>query len=315
MSRATTPPPPLDRPPEPPEFPYGWRFVKRTLPDGSTDLEQVPLTLEDVLHPQEEDVIPQRSLHEIECGYLTTFLRSRDLGPPIVRVTADLLIDWGVPGLRNHSPDVAVFVGLREEPDLNVGTFHLADSGGRCLLVIEVVSPDTRNNDAAIKVEHYYRAGVPHYVLVDQEREGGPQRLVGYRPGKEKFEPEALDAKGRLRLPEVGLLLGLREGRLICWDLASEKELGDPASVYRELEEADRTIQEQAHAIEEAELARRDALEQARKADEQARMADERARMADEQARLDAEQARQARSRIQELEELLRKLQGTTPGE
>src|SRR5207302_5887503 len=103
-----------------------------TRPEGSTEPEQVPLSLEDVLHPQEGDVIPHRSLHEIECGYLAAVLRSRDLGPPLVHVTADLLIDWGVPGLRNHCPDVAVFAGLSQEPDLNAGTFHLADSGGRC---------------------------------------------------------------------------------------------------------------------------------------------------------------------------------------
>jgi len=315
MSQATTPPPPLDRPAEPPDFPYGWRFVPRTRADGSTELEQVPLTLEDVLHPQEEDVIPMRSLHEIECGYLTAVLRSRDLGPPVVRITADLRIDWGVPGLRPHSPDVGAFVGLRQEPDLNEGTFHLADSGGRCLMVVEIVSPDRRDNDIVHKVDHYYRAGVPHYVVVDQEREGGPRQLVGFRPGAGKYEREPLDAQGQLQLPEVGLRLGLRDGRLVCWDLNTGKELGDPASAYREVEEAarelekaDRTIQEQAHALEEAELVRRDALEQARQAKEQTRLEVERARQAEEQAR-------QANARVQELEELLRKLQKTTPGE
>jgi hypothetical protein len=31
----------------------------------------VPLTLEDVLHPQEDDVIPERSFHELIRRYLT----------------------------------------------------------------------------------------------------------------------------------------------------------------------------------------------------------------------------------------------------
>jgi len=326
MSRATPPPPTLN---QPSQFPYGWRYLKRTLPDGSIELDQVPLTLEDVLHPQEEDVIPMRSLHEMECSYLAAVVRSRDLGPPIVYVTADLLIDWGVPDLRNHSPDVGVFVGLRQEPDLNKGTFHLVDSGGRCLAAFEIVSPDTRVNDVVHKVDHYYRAGVPHYILVDQEEEGGPRQLISYRPGATKYKREALEADGSLRVPEVGLRLGLRDGRLICWDLATGKELGEPASAYRELEKADRTIQEQAQAIEEAELARREALEKARQAEDRARLeadrarnADERAsleaeraRQADERARLEAEQLRQAQMRIQELEERLRKGPGISPGD
>src|SRR5437870_4901327 len=32
MSRATPPPSPLERPADPPEFPYGWRYVTRTRP-------------------------------------------------------------------------------------------------------------------------------------------------------------------------------------------------------------------------------------------------------------------------------------------
>jgi hypothetical protein len=44
------------------EFRYGWRFVHQTLPDGSRELVQVPLTMEDVLHPQalEDTVLKAR---------------------------------------------------------------------------------------------------------------------------------------------------------------------------------------------------------------------------------------------------------------
>jgi hypothetical protein len=294
MSRAATPL----------EYPYGWRFVKRTLPDGSTDLDQVPLTLEDVLHPQEDDFIPQCSLHEMERGYLTAVLRSRDLKPPIVHVTADLLIDWGVPGIRNHSPDVAVFAGLRQQPDLNEGTFHLAESGGRCLAAFEIVWPGTRVNDMVHKLDHYYRVGVPHYVLIDQEREEGPRQVVGFRPGIGKFEREPLEEGGSLKVPEASLRLGLREGRLICWDLNTGKEFPDPPSAYRELQEKRRIIQEKARLLEQMERDRREALEQARYARERASNA--------EQARRDAEQLHQARNRIQELEELLRRAQGSS---
>lgn len=32
-------------------YPYGWRYVESVLPNGSALFDQVPLTLEDVLHP------------------------------------------------------------------------------------------------------------------------------------------------------------------------------------------------------------------------------------------------------------------------
>src|SRR5436305_10133476 len=99
------------------EFPYGWRYVKRSGPEGSEDWEQVPLTLEDVLHPQEGDVIPENSLHESDCRYLADVFSTRPLGPPQTKVTRDLLVHWGVEGVRNHSPDVGVFVGLKRDPD------------------------------------------------------------------------------------------------------------------------------------------------------------------------------------------------------
>src|SRR5262245_23594850 len=144
----------------PPENPYryGWRYVKRTGPDGKVEFDQVPLTLEDVLHPQEEDVILNNDVHEMECSYLAGVMRSRPLGPAHVKVTSDMLIDWGVPDLRDTGPDVAVFVGLREQPELGKGTFHLKEWGGRCLLTVEIVSPSTRVNDVVHKFHEYHQA-------------------------------------------------------------------------------------------------------------------------------------------------------------
>src|SRR5688572_26582822 len=124
------------------EFRYGWRFVKR---DG--ELVQVPLTLEDCLHPQEEDHISVNIQHHGTCDYLFDVFSTRPLAPQHTLVSCDLLVDWGIEGMRNHSPDVAVFVGLNAEPDIRTGTLHLARFGGRCLLIVEVVSPSTRVND------------------------------------------------------------------------------------------------------------------------------------------------------------------------
>ena len=44
-------------------FRYGWRYVRKMRADGKETWEQVPLTLEDVLHPREEDCIPEHPAH------------------------------------------------------------------------------------------------------------------------------------------------------------------------------------------------------------------------------------------------------------
>ena len=47
-------PPASDTPPETDPFRYGRRLVPRPTPDNPHNLEQVPLTLEDVLHLKPE---------------------------------------------------------------------------------------------------------------------------------------------------------------------------------------------------------------------------------------------------------------------
>ena len=45
------------------EFPYGWRYVTETLPNGDETYHQIPLTASDILDPQLGDVMPQNSKH------------------------------------------------------------------------------------------------------------------------------------------------------------------------------------------------------------------------------------------------------------
>src|SRR5438270_2866469 len=115
-------------------FRYGWRYVERRGPDGEIEVDQVPLTLEDVLHPQEDDVIPENSLHGQERAYLRDVIGERLTHRKKSRVFTDCLINWGVPGLRNHSPDVAVFDQIAE-PHGEWGTFPAGRLGARCLFL------------------------------------------------------------------------------------------------------------------------------------------------------------------------------------
>lgn len=154
---------------------YGWRYVRRTLPDGRTVFDQVPLTLEDVLHPQEEDVIVHSDQHENIRVYLREALKARLAADPRVRVFSDLRFAWDVPGLKPLDPDVAIVFGVRKR--CNWSTFDVAKEVVRPALVIEVTSPETRKLDIENKVLEYARAGVSLYVIVDVSAERKTERL------------------------------------------------------------------------------------------------------------------------------------------
>jgi Uma2 family endonuclease len=307
---------------QPPEdnFSFGYRWEPRTLPDGTTKYEQVPLTVEDVLHPQPDDVIPVRPQHAIDCRYLVNVFRVRAAAElasqPIVYVSDDHLVDWGVPDQRNTSPDVGVFAGLKHEVAPLDGTFDLVASGGRCVLVVEVVSPDARReNDVVHKVREYYQAGVPLYVIVDQEKEGAPRQIRGLRHRPSGWEELACDQRGLLLEP-LQLLLGLKDDRVVCYDVRTGKELGDYESVVgeleqatRELEEADRRNQELDQDLENAILETRE-LRQAREAAEKREREQTLAREAAEKLASEQKQAREAaEERIRQLEAALLALQ------
>jgi colicin import membrane protein len=262
-------------------FPYGWRYVSRRGPDGKEHAVRIALTPEDVLHPQENDEVPQNTLHARDVRYLGSVLECRLSDQPDALVLNDCLIDWGIEGLGNHSPDLSVFTGVRN-PKRFRPRLSVAKEGARSLLVIEIVSPDDpklRNNDAVIKVQEYHRAGVPLYVLIDQEKSDGPRQIIGYRRTVRRYVSLPLDDQGRLLIEPVQVLLGLRDNEAVCWNAATGKEFQDYAAVDR---------------AREAETEGRRAEAQARRAAEAARDAAE-AALAAAQARIRALEAKKRR--------------------
>jgi colicin import membrane protein len=278
----------IESPPDP--FRFGWRYVPHVDAHGRKRWVQTPLTLEDVLHPQEGDHIPENSQQEHDRRYLANVLEMKLADKPHMLVLSDCLINWGVPGLGNHSPDVSVFDGVRN-PKRNWKTLYVAKEKARPLLTIEIVSPDphdkkARDNDVVTKVQEYYRAGVPLYVVVDQERDGAPRKLIGYRRGPHKYVRMRPDAQGRLLLKPLRLLVGLRDERVVCWDADSGEEIGDLAAMAQ--------ARQHAEAEREAEMQARQAAEAEREAEAQARQAAE-AALEEAQARIRALEARARR--------------------
>lgn len=233
----------MKRAPELPNpFRFGWREVQQIGPDGSKRWVLVPLTAEEALHPQEGDHIAENSQQARDRTYLYDVLTGCLADNPHAVVFTDLSINWGVPGLGNHMPDISVFDGVRDPRHRNWRTFRVAAEGAQSVLVIEIVSPDAhdrrvRDNDVVIKVREYYRAGVPLYVIVDQERPDGPRRVIGYRRGARKYARLRPDAQGRLLLAPVRLWLGLRDERAVCWDADTGEEMSDWRTTAQTLRE------------------------------------------------------------------------------
>lgn len=236
----TIPQPPA-RPAAPPEadpFRYGWRLVKTTRPDGSEDFDRVPSTLEDVLPPEEGDFIIQTSKHAADWAYLDQLFQARLADNPDAVITSDCRISRGAPGPGAHGPDVAVFFGVRCQFDW--GTLDVAARGSRPALVIAVVSPDYRDSDVTVKVEHHHRAGVPQYVIVDDPETEDARRLelIGYRYEPRGYRRQASDERGRVRLDAVRLWLGVVGDRVACFDPETAWRSADCVTLTGDLTEA-----------------------------------------------------------------------------
>ena len=205
---------------------YGWRYVRRDWPDGGTTIEQVPLTLEDVLHPQEGDQVTESEPHERRRRYLADVLTAQLAGDPTAVVLSDVLVVWDVAGLRPHGPDIGVILGVRERKPWR--SFNVAAEGVRPALIIELTSPETPDLVRSRKLEHYEQAGVAQYVIVDAVRGEHfvTPRLLGYRLGPGGYQGQALDERGRLWLEAARTWLGVEGGEIVCYDEA-DRALGD----------------------------------------------------------------------------------------
>ena len=230
-------------------FRYGWRYRQRVRADGTPYTEQIPLTLEDVLHPEEGDQVTHGEAHQRRCVYLYDVLRARLAGDPTAVVLQDVRIAWDVPDLGAHGPDIAVILGVRERR--NWSTFDVAVEGVRPALIVEITSPETAALDRSAKLEEYELAGVPLYVIVDTvtRRREPVLRLLGYHLVAGGYQPLMADERGRLWLAPAQLWLGVAENEIVCYDEAG-RPLGDYQALSAALAE-----EAQARATAEREVA------------------------------------------------------------
>ncbi len=301
--------------PEPDPFRYGWRYVKRVGPDGEETLDQIPLSLEDVLFPEMGDFIVQTDAHNSDLTYLRDVFKARLAGQATTVVVSDCRVDWNLPGVRPLGSDIAVFADVERHRDW--ATLDVAAAGAHPLLVVEVTSRDTRHNDVGKKVDFYYRAGVPLYVIADVLEEDDFERrleLIVYRHTPDGYERIKPDERGWIWLEPIGVWLGIapeaRLGydRLACFDPATGEEIGNYTAISQALEDAETRAAEISQALEAEAHARADAETRAAEISQ--------ALEAEAQARADAEaRAALAEARIRSLEAELKRLGNGPPGD
>ena len=198
--------------------PYGWRVKRVHLPSGEVVEQQIPLTPEDLLDPQLDDVVPQSGLHFDFLVQLAGLLRSHFEPRKDIFVAGDMKMHWGIPGLKEPAPDIAIIPGVRDR-DRDRPSFHVVKEGTRPCLVLEVVSPfypEIRRNDYEHKVAIYERVGIPEYLIVDPPSERRDRLIVtGYRLGPDgRYHSIEPDDQGRLYSETTDLLFGIdEEGR------------------------------------------------------------------------------------------------------
>jgi Uma2 family endonuclease len=213
-------------------FRYGFRDIIRTLPDGTTEYDQVPLTLEDALHPQEGDWVVHNQQHEREIRYLCDTFDAQLADNPHATLLSDCKVEWGG-RLKHHSPDVAIVLGTSKKFQ-NLSEFNCVEQGVRPCLIIEIVSPATRSNDVEKKHRQYWHRGVQTYVIVDRVRDDDVPTLRGYSLGAKRYVALEPDANGRLWLETVGVFLAVKGDTIVCFDRTG-KEIQDHLGTLLEL--------------------------------------------------------------------------------
>ncbi len=291
---------PISPPPSIDKFPYGWRLKTKTLPSGDKIDYEVPLTIDDLLEPQLGDCMIQRDRHLRSNTNLFTVFDNRYANDPSVGVFSDLKMVWGIPGLKEPAPDVAVVPNLQnQDEEADRPTFKVLQEGTRPGLVIEVMSPGYPGDDTE-KVDIYEQAGVQEYFIINPHSEKviPYYEIRGYQLVGGKYKLITPDKQGRLLSQTTGVWFGVYQKgrRLKLRDAHTGKWLLNA----RETEAALLTETKARQKAEEralAEAAARIAEAAARIAEAAARLEAEKRAQAEAKARLEAEERAQAEAK------------------
>jgi Uma2 family endonuclease len=221
------------------------------------ELLELPLTPELFLDPQIGDTMVQGGPHSLAIHDLFDRLLRWAGRHPDVLVQSDVKHFLG-PGLSRPVPDISVVRGLAD-PGRSFTSYNVVTEGAPPCLVLEVVSPTSariRNVDEKDKVQHYQRAGIAEYLLLDLPRQGNLHRFgfSGYRLDAaglyRSIEP---DSRGYLLSESTRLRFGVSsDGQRIS---ILDDETGEPLRSSQEETRRAEAAEKRAEAAE-SEIAR-----------------------------------------------------------
>ncbi len=317
-------------------YEYGFRYVEYTLPDGTQKIAEEPLTIEDILFPQEGDQVAHREDHNVTTSCLRDGMKVQGVQDPTLHVFDDVLIDFGVAGLPAMCPDVTMLKGDLDMDKLR-SIVRVEDEDVEVVLVAEVTSPGTRHidvpenmlNEAELrklrreqaenpnvrsKFELYALAGIPLFVISDNARRKDrytPPPFYVFRLNEAgEYEELERDDNGRVWIEEVGMALG--DGTTdLAWFNDEGKELGTFVDLFLEKEHISSERDEsrrmwfwESSERRKAEREREKALEEQRKAEREREKALEQLEE-EKRLRLEAEErAAQERERAEQAERI-----------
>jgi hypothetical protein len=262
--------------------------------DGQVVVEEIPLTLEILLNPSEDDHVPQGNPHSRYLYPLTQRLRRYLERRGDWGVFSDLMVHWARKDLRAVAPDVTVAQGIAD-PEAVDENLDVTATGCRVRAVFEVVttrSKKKREKDEVHNKPLFAAAGVDDYVLLypAKYRKRGDRAVRCFALEAGAYREQGADAEGRFLLRSLGLWLSVsRSEELVLVDVATGERLLTPE------EEEERRLHAERLAAEEA--AARQAAEQARQAAEHRAAEEAAARQAAEQRAAEETAARRAANR------------------
>lgn len=232
----------------------GWRIETVVEPDGTMTTLQVPLTIEEFLHPQEGYYLPNSTFHDNARSNTRDILTRRYANDPATAVFSDLILKWDIPNLKDNCPDVCVVFGISNK-EKNRTSLKVVKEGVRPSLIIEVVSPYYRKADREIKVKQYAQAKVQEYVIIDQRTQRGQliDEVLGYRLVEGYYLPVSPDEDGRILCQTVGLWISLKDGQVVMHDAQTGERLLNSLELHQKATEAENRATQAENRATEAE--------------------------------------------------------------
>lgn len=222
----------------------GWRYEVVQTADDLQETVRIPLTPEEILHPQEGFVMPERTDHDRICDDLRDMLRTWALSHPEFTIFHNLVFAWDNPDIGDYAPDISVVPNVRE-PEADRGKFLVANEGTRPTLAIEVVSPISREADRVKKVKDFAQLGIAEYIYIDcrRRKRGIVSELAGFRLEDGVYQSLALDEDGAVYCATLGLRFGINGAKVWIEDVATGEDLLDHLATAQALRQAQAQLQ------------------------------------------------------------------------